>query len=248
MDEKMQTGTMVNNYDEAVKLIEELGILPLASLIPDYPSLESVTPQTSWHSDTEQDPWKWRVRFPAEGKAAYGKFMKKKAVLVSPDWFPLVFNALRLGPSAEACYRDGLLSQAAWELYRLIEIEQGIDTRALRERAFMKAKEDKKAFDQAVVELQDALFIVISGVQAKVNADGEKNGWNSTAYETTTHEPKRDRRKQIIAGGIPCRAYPQVAGEMQRQSAGVFRKNIPCMSKAGNSFPALFLPIRPNCR
>ncbi len=117
MDEKMQTGTMVNNYDEAVKLIEELGILPLASLIPDYPSLESVTPQTSWHSDTEQDPWKWRVRFPAEGKAAYGKFMKKKAVLVSPDWFPLVFNALRLGPSAEACYRDGLLSQAAWELY-----------------------------------------------------------------------------------------------------------------------------------
>lgn len=187
MDENRQTGTMVNNYDEAVKLIEELGILPLASLIPDYPSLESVTPRTSWHSDTEQDPWKWRVRFPAEGKAAYGKFMKKKAVLVSPGWFPLVFNALRLGPSAEACYRDGLLSQAAWELYRLIEIEQGIDTRALRERAFMKAKEDKKAFDQAVVELQAALFIVISGVQAKVNADGEKNGWNSTAYETTAH-------------------------------------------------------------
>lgn len=37
------------------------------------------------------------------------------------------------------------------------------------------------------MELQDALFIVISGVKAKVNADGESNGWNSTAYETTAN-------------------------------------------------------------
>ncbi|WP_339324990.1 hypothetical protein [Paenibacillus sp. FSL W8-0194] len=187
MNENSQSGNLLENYDEAVELIEKAGILPLASLIPDYPSLESVTPRESWHSDTERDPWKWRVRFPAEGKAAYGKFIKKKAVLVSPDWFPLVHQALRLGKSAEGCYKDGLLSRTAWELYQLIEIEQGIDTRVLRERAHMKAKEDKKAFDQAVVELQDALFIVISGVKAKVNADGESNGWNSTAYETTAN-------------------------------------------------------------
>ncbi|MDR9855285.1 hypothetical protein RJP21_16840 [Paenibacillus sp. VCA1] len=196
MNDHTSQGTMITSFDEAAELIGQLGILPLASLIPDYPSLESVTPRANWHSDTEQDPWRWRVRFPAEGKAAYGKFMKKKAVLVSPEWFPLVYHALRLGQNAETCFKDGLLSRTAWELYQLIEIEQGIDTRVLRERAFMKGKEDKKAFDQAVIELQDAMFIVISGVKAKVNAAGEKNGWSSTSYETAANWMRQNGIKE----------------------------------------------------
>ncbi|MWV42378.1 hypothetical protein GRF59_01930 [Paenibacillus sp. HJL G12] len=177
----------VRHFEEASNYIHRIGILPLASIIPDYPSLESITSKESWYSGTEQDPWSWRVRFPVEGKAAYGKFFRKKAVLISTEWFPWVHACLGLGIDAEKLYRDGMLSRTAWQLYQLINIDQGIDTRVLRERAQMKAKEDKKAFDQAVIELQDSLLIVISGVQERVNADGEPNGWNSTAYETATH-------------------------------------------------------------
>ncbi|GIP26008.1 hypothetical protein J23TS9_11380 [Paenibacillus sp. J23TS9] len=184
MNENIHTEVMINHYEEAVEYIEQVGILPLASLIPDYPSLESITPKDSWHSDTEDDPWSWRTRFPLEGKAAYGKFFKKKAVFVSSEWFPWVYTCLSMGTDAEKCYRDGLLSRTAWQLYQLIDTEQGIDTRMLRERALMKAKEDKKAFDQAIIELQESLFIVISGVKAKVNEMGEVNGWSSTSYET----------------------------------------------------------------
>ncbi|MEC0239645.1 hypothetical protein P4H66_07200 [Paenibacillus dokdonensis] len=197
MNENIHTEVMIHHYEEAVEYIERVGILPLASLIPEYPSLESITPKDSWHSATEDDPWSWRTRFPLEGKAAYGKFFKKKAVLVSSEWFPWVYACLSMGTDAEKCYRDGLLSRTAWQLYQIIDIEQGIDTRVLRERALMKAKEDKKAFDQAIVELQESLFIVISGVKAKVNEMGEVNGWSSTSYETTENWMRQNGIKKI---------------------------------------------------
>ncbi|MCJ8012435.1 hypothetical protein MUG84_11895 [Paenibacillus sp. KQZ6P-2] len=197
MNGKIQNEVKVTYFEEAADYIERIGILPLASIIPDYPSLESITAKENWHSDTELDPWSWRVRFPLEGKAAYGKFFKKKAVLVSPEWFPWVHACLNIGTDTEKCYRDGLLSRTAWELYQLIDMDQGIDTRVLRERAHMKAKEDKKAFDNAVIELQDALLIVISGVKHKVNEDGEKNGWNSTVYETTTNWMRENGIKTV---------------------------------------------------
>lgn len=197
MIENMEEHVLLNHYEEAAEYIEKIGILPLASLIPDYPSLDRITPKDSWHSGTERDPWGWRTRFPLEGKAAYGKFFRKKAVLISAEWFPWVYACLRLGADADQCYKNGLLSPTAWQLYQLIEIEQGIDTRVLRDRAQMKAKEDKKAFDQAVAELQGAMLVVISGVKPKVDEQGEINGWSSTSYETTAHWMGRSGIKDI---------------------------------------------------
>lgn len=197
--------TLIHRYEEAVEYIERLGILPLASIIPEYPSLESITPKESWHSETIQDPWGWRVRFPLEGKAAYGKFFKKKAILISAEWFPWLYISLRLGADAETCYRDGLLSQTAWQLYQLVDMEPGIDTRVLRSRAQMKAKEDKKAFDQAVVELQEALLIVISGVTMQVDDNGEQKGWSSTSYETTTHWMRQSGIREACCTKVEAR-------------------------------------------
>jgi hypothetical protein len=68
-----------------MKVIEEFGVLPLAPLIPEFPSLNSITAPESWHSDTEFDPW---INFSAEGVAAYGKFIKKKSVFISRQMFP----------------------------------------------------------------------------------------------------------------------------------------------------------------
>ncbi|AJS58423.1 AlkZ-related protein [Paenibacillus sp. IHBB 10380] len=178
---------IIHTYDEAVKLIEQIGILPLASMIPGHPSLVSVTAPNQWHSDTDNDPWKWRTRFPGDGAAAYGKMMKKKAVLISREWFPYVLKVVSHTDDPNTRYHNGLMSKAAVEVYRCIQEQEGIDTRALRGRAGMKAKEMKTAFDNAVLELQGNLDIVISGVKEKVNELGEQNGWNSTSYETVGH-------------------------------------------------------------
>ncbi|MNP52913.1 hypothetical protein D3C76_1473380 [compost metagenome] len=51
----------------------------------------------------------------------------------------------------------------------------------------MKAKEKKLPFDNALLELQGNMDIVISGVKEKVNEQGEPNGWNSTSYESVAH-------------------------------------------------------------
>ncbi|MFF2907745.1 hypothetical protein [Paenibacillus sp. NPDC057934] len=179
--------SIITTFEDAADLLEKVGILPLATLIPDHPSLNGVTKTENWHSDTELDPWKWRVKFPGEGLAGYGKFIKKKAVLVSREWFPAYVAAAGSSLPLEERYNDGLASREVLKLLQIIREEQGIETRKLRADAEMKAKENKTPFDNAVTELQGSLDIVISGVKERVNAEGEQNGWNSTSYETVAH-------------------------------------------------------------
>lgn len=199
----------VKTYEEAVDVIEKVGILPLAPLIPDFPSLNTITLPEHWHSDTEFDPWTWRTKFATDGVAAYGKFIKKKSILVSRELLPYVKNVLGYTDSVEERYFNGNISTEARALYKLISQEEGIDTRALRIKAGLKEKEKKKLFDHALLELQGSMDIVISGTQVKRNAEGEKNGWSSTAYETydtwaarnsinVINEGKEDTRKYLL--------------------------------------------------
>lgn len=174
----------VHTYDEAVQAIEEIGILPLANLVPGHPSLESLTEKDHWYTGSDLDPWLWRARFPGDGTAAYGKFFKKKSILISRECFPWVKLILGSPRPLEERYEDGLVSKPAMELFQHIQAEPGIETRQLRAEAGMKAPEMKKIFDQALLELQGSLDIVISGVQERRNSQGERNGWNSTSYET----------------------------------------------------------------
>lgn len=174
----------VKTYEEAIKVIERIGLLPLAPLLPDYPSLNSITSEDCWHSETEFDPWIWRTRFSSDGVAGYGKFIKKKSVLVSRQLLPYMKEILGYHESVEERYFNGNVSNEAFNLYKIISQEEGIDTRELRAKADLKEKEKKKIFDNALVELQGTMDIVISGIQEKKNAAGEKNGWSSTAFET----------------------------------------------------------------
>ena len=177
----------VNTYEEAISVIQEIGFLPLAQLIPNYPSLDSITSKEHWHTGSELDPWLWRAKFPGDGVAAYGKFVKKKSMLISSQLLPL-FRAILGSPlSVNERYRDGLMSREAVELYALISENEGIDTRVLRVQAGMKDKEMKKPFDNALLELQGSMDIVVSGTKAKTNEVGEKNGWSSTSFETMVY-------------------------------------------------------------
>ncbi|MBV7506640.1 hypothetical protein KW850_15350 [Bacillus sp. sid0103] len=182
----------ISTYEEAVKVIKEVGLLPLSPLIPQYPSLDSITSKEHWHTGSENDPWLWRAQFPVDGVAAYGKFIKKKSVLISREILPLVKTILGSKESVSKRYKDGLISREALELFTLISEEEGIDTRVLRAKAGMKDKEKKKPFDQALLELQGSMDIVVSGTKEKINASGEKNGWSSTSFETLDYWSKNN--------------------------------------------------------
>lgn len=177
----------LETYEQAAALLAKIGLLPLAQLAPGHPSLVGLTASEQWHTDLDTDPWKWRVRFPATGAAAYGKFIKGKALLIDRDWFPLVLRAAADERSVDQRYKDGMLSKTAQLVYHAVKEHEGIDTRKLRTACGMQEKEDKKAFDKAVAELQSTWDIVISGIKEKRNDAGEVNGWSAAAYETTTH-------------------------------------------------------------
>ncbi|WP_379139982.1 hypothetical protein [Paenibacillus sp. sgz500992] len=196
----------VTTYKEMAEVIAKLGVVPLASLIPEHPSLNGLTKAENWHTGSELDPWGWRAQFPGEGLAGYGKFIKKKAILVSRDWFPAFVKAVGSSKELEERYNNGLASREALTLLQVIRANEGIDTRQLRSLGDMKAKEKKTAFDNAVTELQGTLDIVISGVQARQNDLGEVNGWSSTSFETVGHwmgihglTPYEGSREEAIA-------------------------------------------------
>ncbi|WP_078382431.1 AlkZ-related protein [Sutcliffiella halmapala] len=175
---------IIHTYEEAVQVINELGLLPLAPLFDEYPALNRITLEENWHTNSELDPWKWRTQFAAEGVAAYGKFMKKKAVFISRGLLPYVKIVLGSQDSVQNRYNKGYMSREALKLFTIISEEEGIDTRVLRAKADMRDKEQKKSFDQALLELQGSMDIVVSGTKEKQDVNGEKNGWSSTSYET----------------------------------------------------------------
>lgn len=174
----------INTYEEAVELIHEVGILPLAGLIPTHPSLVSVTPEQSWHTGTEFDPWRWRTRFAADGHAAYGKFLKKKAVFISRKIFPYVQEILGSKRTISERYKDGMVTEPAVRVFDIIQAEPGVETRALRLKAGLQNKESKKSYDYAINELQGSIDIVIAGVSEKRNRLGDISGWSSTSFQT----------------------------------------------------------------
>ncbi|HEU5376469.1 MAG TPA: hypothetical protein VFV38_13580 [Ktedonobacteraceae bacterium] len=175
----------VTLYDEACQIVAQLGILPLSGSIPDHPSLDSITQPSAWHTSLETDPWRWRNRFATEGVAAYGRFIGSKPFLVAREIFPLVKRLLTGSTTVEERYAAGTLARSTLQLYQIIQEHDIIDVRALRKQAGMQNKTDKNAFDRALIDLQNAAEIVMSGTTSPKNDQG--SGWDGTCYMLAEH-------------------------------------------------------------
>lgn len=173
---------IVKTYAEASEAVERLGILPLSGFIPEHPSLDSMTEPQAWHTGSEIDPWHWRDRFASEGIAAYGRFIGPRPSLIARGVFPLVKCLLTPAQPMKERYASGLLARSTVQVYEIIQQNSGIEVRALRKLAGMQGKEEKKAFDQALIDLQNTADIVISGVAENRDEQGNKSGWNGTCY------------------------------------------------------------------
>ncbi|MFC5467503.1 hypothetical protein ACFPPD_02155 [Cohnella suwonensis] len=134
-----------------------------------HPSLGSLTNPSDWHTDSDRDPWLWSARFPADDVAAYGKFFKKKSILIARELVPLVRSIIGHSSDMQQRYADGLISGTVKNLNQLIAENLGIETRALRKLANLQASDHKKDYDQAINELQASMDIVISGVKQRLN-------------------------------------------------------------------------------
>jgi hypothetical protein len=173
---------IVTTYEEACRVIEQLGILPLSGSIPSHPSLDFITDPAAWHTSAKTDPWLWRDRFASEGVAAYGRFIGTRPLLIARDLFPLVKCLLTSPQTVKERYAAGLLARVSVQIYEIIQQNHGIEVRQLKKLAGMQGKADKNDFDQTLIDLQHSADIMISGTAENRNDQGNKSGWNGTCY------------------------------------------------------------------
>jgi|GEM_PF-715745 len=169
----------VLQYREFIDLVGKYKVFPFSSFIPEYPSLTAAAVNNEWHTDSDTDPWSWRIKIVQDDIAAYGKFFGDKACFIDKKLFPAVQTALTNNKTVEERYFDGLISNSALQLYKVISENKNIDSRELRKLSGLQAKEHKKEYDKALVELQNNADVVITGSAKSSENDA---GWNSMCF------------------------------------------------------------------
>ncbi|XEC97392.1 hypothetical protein AB6A23_13025 [Paenibacillus tarimensis] len=215
----------ISNYHEFERLVEEYKILPFSDLVPDYPSLAAVASNNNWHTGLESDPWLWRVKIVKEGTSAYGKFFGTKASFIHLSLFPQIKTVLTTGRTVKERYHDGLLSQTAYRIYKILTDQGNIDSRNLRKMAGLAAKEDKKEYEKSLNELQNFCDIVITGTKDSDN----DSGWSSMCFELSDYwlsntqlsgtalslETAKDQLKAQLTTTCTERAYKYFAKKLR---------------------------------
>lgn len=136
-----------------------------------------------WHTgEAETDPWEWRIRVLEErNDIAYGKIFFKKGGFITRKWYPYFLAARRRSETFEDKYERGVMSSYAKRIYDTINEHGAAPLHSIKAISGF-GKEDKSAFDRAIVELQMNMFITICGRQQKVSNTGQEYGWHSTSF------------------------------------------------------------------
>jgi hypothetical protein len=120
-------------------------------------------PRRSHHDAGVARTWELKDALPARRAVYYGKLLRGRPVLVALDLVP-AFYALVRGRQRARDYRveyaAGRLSHAAKRLMDVLIARHPLYTREWRAEALMLDPGSTRAFERAVGELQQALFVV----------------------------------------------------------------------------------------
>lgn len=120
-------------------------------------------PKRSHHDDGVGVTWRLKDELPAARRVYYGKILKGRPMLVALDLFP-AFYALARGRQRARDYvheyEAGRLSHSARRLMDALVREHPQYTRELRGNTFMLEASKTRAFERAMAELQQGLWVV----------------------------------------------------------------------------------------
>jgi hypothetical protein len=164
----------VRNPQDALAFVDEVGICSTFYRFPEGLAClwEAVVgrrdprwPRRSHHDAGVSLTWELKDTLPARRLVYYGKLLKGRPVLVALDLFP-AFYALVRGRQRARDYRveydAGRLSHGAKRLMDVLIRRHPLYTREWRREALMLDPGSTRAFERAVAELQQALFVVKS--------------------------------------------------------------------------------------
>lgn len=148
------------------------------------PNLTGETPGRIWHTgDAQTDPWCWKDRAAKEKKLAFGCILGGHKGFIAPWMYPSFLAACRPEGSMEERRCDGLVSQAAWELWKLFKGSRELDTGEIRRKLGVSKKKGCSRADSAVSELQQYFYITVTGSRQRIGRDGQPYGWHINTYE-----------------------------------------------------------------
>ncbi len=172
---------LLRDAGNLANLINDVGFLPFfANSIPGF-SIEETTPGELWFSEGTDGPWEWKDPAIRAANCAYGKFYQGRAMYVSAEWFPDFCNYRRDGYDFEGFYGDG---HAGRRDKRLMDALAEIGPAQGRElkRAAKFDPSDAKGFDGLLTRLQMQTFLLIDGIEYRVDRFGQVYGWGVCRY------------------------------------------------------------------
>ena len=175
--------------DDLLKMIREVGFLPLFSNdIPGFSVEEHTCAEDWWVDDPARDPWAWRQALAPNDGAAYGKFFDKKAGFVSKEWFPVFANYRRDGYDYEGLYEDGKLNSRGKRILDIFGLNENAEGTGFLSFEIKRRAALEKGFEGALTDLQMKTFLIMSDFRQRRNKYGEAYGWH--VAELMTPESK----------------------------------------------------------
>ena len=195
-------------YEDFLDRVDELGFMAFSDILDGLPSLTAETPGRIWHTgDRETDPWCWKDRAAEEKRLAFGCILGGNKGFVAKRLYPVFYAACHPRQSMEERRYEGLVSQAAWDVWKLFEKYKELDTGEIRRLAGVTKKKGSRT-DSAIRELQQNFYIIVAGSRQKTDRLGQPYGWHINIYskvedwalsEWLDSRPAPDRREAIEA-------------------------------------------------
>jgi hypothetical protein len=217
LDRWRQTpATHVAGPDEAIRLIQRVGVATLYPTSPEVPNLfhaylgdPAAQTDSAWDSPSgEVYTWRWTIGRPEA--ACYTALVRRRPTWVSWELLPAVIRLCGELRTPDELYDLGVLSPEAYRIAQALEASGGVlSTGDLRKAAgFPTGKEHRAAYLKAVDELDTRLLL------AKVfAADGDEMSHALVAMRYRKHVDAAERMgreealERLLLAYLPHAAY-----------------------------------------
>ncbi len=210
----------IGTKQELIELIDAVGFVPFFDNEIEGFSLEEHIAPGCWYDDANENfwpAWEWKGPVISEMKCAYGKFLRGKAMYISPKWFPDFANYRRDGYDYDARYEDGLASFYDKELYELLDANAPVLSKELKKTGGY-GKNGRKGFDTAVTRLQKQCYVIISDFRYATDKFGNEYGWGIAEYSTP---------EKYLGGRFVNSVYKRTPEESYARVVKQFQKILP---------------------
>lgn len=183
-------------------------------LAPGCLEQQEDSPIRSHTGDPDTDPWEWRMRVLEERQdLAYGKVFFRASGYIARQWYPSFLAVRRRGETLKQAYAAGRVNRAAKKVYEVLYENGPVPFHELK---FLRgcSKEESRALEPALLELQMGMFITIGGRAQKKNRQGQPYGWNSTVFSTV--EDFWSQRGLTLPFLDPDKAYEDIRRQVYR--------------------------------